>query len=94
LDQHLRSMLHRARLPAPRTVPLVSFDVVLLFELWISVHQIISFRPAVPSYYSSCGFRSLELFPLGQQRRLIIWVVDFCSSNQFFSASSADLLFK
>jgi hypothetical protein len=36
---------------------------------------------SMPSYRSSCGFRSLELFPLGQQHRLIIQVVDSDPSN-------------
>jgi hypothetical protein len=45
---------------------------VLSFELWTPIPQIISFRLAAPSYHSSCGLRSLDLFPLGQQHRLII----------------------
>jgi hypothetical protein len=40
-------------------------STVLLFGLWILVPRIISFRPAAPSYCSSCGFWSLVLFPLG-----------------------------
>jgi hypothetical protein len=46
------------------------------------------------SYYSSCRFRSLKLFPLGQQRRLIIRVVDSGPSNYFLWANSAVLLFE
>jgi hypothetical protein len=48
----------------------------------------------MPSFHSSCGFRSLELFPLGQQRRLMIRVVDSGPSNYFPWASSAVLSFE
>jgi hypothetical protein len=57
------------------------FDAVILFELWILVPRIILFWPAASSYYSGFGLRSLELFSFGQQRRHIIWVVDFDPSN-------------
>jgi hypothetical protein len=40
---------------------------ILSFELWISVPRIALSRPAAPFYCSSCGFWSLESFPLGQQ---------------------------
>jgi hypothetical protein len=48
----------------------------------------------MPSYYLSCGFRSLKLLPLGQQRCLIIRVVDSGPSNYFLWASSVVLLFE
>jgi hypothetical protein len=79
---------------APSNYFLWASSAVLLFELWILLPQIISFGPAAPFYYSSCGFCSLELSPLGQQRRLIIQVVDSGPSNHFFSASSTAILFK
>jgi hypothetical protein len=70
------------------------FDAISLFELGILFPQIISIGPAAPFYCSSCGFCSLELFPLGQQRRLIIRMVDYVPSNYFLWASSAVLLFE
>jgi hypothetical protein len=95
LDPPLRFLAWRlAWLPAPRVILLALFNAILLFELWILLPRIISFGPAAPSYYLSCGFCSLKLFPLGQQRRFTIRVVDFAPSSYLLWASSAVLLFK
>jgi hypothetical protein len=67
-------------------------SAVLPFELWIPIPRIIPHRLAAPSCHSSCGFRSLELFSIGQQRHPVIRVVGFNPSNLFFSADSADNL--
>jgi hypothetical protein len=78
---------HRFTVRVVDSVPLNYFlwasSAVLLFEWWIMFPRIISFGLAVPFYYSSYGLCSLELVPLGQQRRLIIRVVDSGPSNHF-----------
>jgi hypothetical protein len=59
-------------------------SAVLLFELWISVPRIIFLGPTAPSYYLSCGLRSLESFLFGHQCRCPIQVVDSDFIDHFF----------
>jgi hypothetical protein len=73
----------------PSNYSLWASSAVLLFELWIPILRIILYGPAAPSCHSSCGFQSLELFSMGQQRHSIIRVVGFDPSNLFFPAYSA-----
>jgi hypothetical protein len=68
---------------------LALIDAILLFELGILIPRIISRGSAMPPCLSVEGFLSLVLSHLGQQRRLILQVVDFDPSNLFFSARSA-----
>jgi hypothetical protein len=68
-------------------------DVVLLFELWILIPQIIPHGPAVPPCFTGEGFQSLGLAYLGKPRHLVLWVVDFNPLN-YSLADNAILLFE
>jgi hypothetical protein len=74
--------------------PFWASSAVLLSKLWILVPQIISFGPAAPSYYPSCGFRSLESFLFGQRRRCTTQKVDSDSTDRFFRDYNIPICYK